>query len=304
MKDINIVKGRGIYMEIDSLSNLKTSFILDKLWQFSSSFLHIVLIFIACKLAVKFSNKFIDKILNRENITFGLFSKRGKTLSSIIQSVIRYVIYFSAIVMVLAEMDIDLKPILASAGIIGLAISFGAQSLVKDVITGFFILFEDQYAVSEYVTTAGVSGYVEELGLRVTKLRDFKGELHIIPNGLVKQVTNHTRGSNQALVDIEISINEDIDRILNVLNIFCQNYQDNKNLLEGPEVLGIVAMTSEMVLIRIMAKTKPLQQWVVERNIRKELKKIIDKNNIMLAANKQDKLYYSKGFMHQTGHGG
>lgn len=256
-------------------------FIIDKVWQFSTTLLHFVLIYIGCRLAVKFANGFINKILNRENLP-GLASGRGKTLAGLVQSVIRYIIYFSAIIILADEVGIELKPILASAGMVGLAISFGAQSLVRDIITGFFILFEDQYSVSDYITAAKVSGYVEELGLRVTKLRDFKGELHIIPNGLIKQVTNHTRGSNQAVVDLQISLKENLDQILHLFNNFCATYRDPENIIDGPEVLGINAITGEFFSIRLTATTKPMQQWLVERNLRKELLYLIEKYQIQL----------------------
>ncbi len=212
---------------------------------------------------------------------FRINSAKTKTLGTIIKSLITYVLYFTAGIMILNVFEVPTGPLLASAGIFGLAISFGSQSLVRDVLTGFFILLEDQFSVSEYVTITGVSGYVEELGLRVTKLRDFTGELHIIPNGLIKQVTNHSRGNMAAVVDVSIAYEEDIDRCIGLLEMLCLHFGgEHSEVLEGPHVLGIQAMGANEVIVRVFAKTVPMKQWDVERELRKEIKAMFDREGV------------------------
>jgi len=171
--------------------------------------------------------------------------------------------------------------ILAVAGIGSLAIGFGAQNLVKDVISGFFIIFEDQFGVGDYITINNFSGLVEEVGLRISKIRDFSGDLHIIPNGEIKTVTNHTRGSMRALVNVGIPYEEDVDRIINVLTQICEDIKKSRNdVIEGPTVLGITDFQDSQVLITIIAKTEPMKQWEVERDIRYRIKKVFDREKI------------------------
>lgn len=163
----------------------------------------------------------------------------------------------------------------------GLAVGFGAQSLVKDILTGFFILFEDQFSVGDYIQTAGVSGVVEEVGLRVTKLRDFSGELHIIPNGTVDKVTNHNRGNMRAMVDISVAYEEDPDMVRRVLDEVAAEMEGSiPTIVEGPRALGIVDLTDAAVVFRVWAKTLPMEQWAVEREMRRRIKLAFDLQNI------------------------
>ncbi|AIS53580.1 small-conductance mechanosensitive channel [Thermoanaerobacter kivui] len=203
------------------------------------------------------------------------------TLMSLTKNILRYVIYFIAAASILKIFNIEMTSILAVAGIGSLAIGFGAQNLVKDVISGFFIIFEDQFGVGDYITINNFSGLVEEVGLRTSKIRDFSGDLHIIPNGEIKTVTNHTRGSMRALVNVGIPYEEDIDRIINVLTQICEDIKKSRNdVIEGPTVLGITDFQDSQVLITIIAKTEPMKQWEVERDIRYRIKKVFDREKI------------------------
>lgn len=198
------------------------------------------------------------------------------TLMSLTKNILRYVIYFIAAASILKIFNIEMTSILAVAGIGSLAIGFGAQNLVKDVISGFFIIFEDQFGVGDYITINNFSGLVEEVGLRISKIRDFSGDLHIIPNGEIKTVTNHTRGSMRALVNVGIPYEEDVDRIINVLTQICEDIKKSRNdVIEGPTVLGITDFQDSQVLITIIAKTEPMKQWEVERDIRYRIKKYL-----------------------------
>ncbi len=242
----------------------------------------ILLILIASKIAIKFMIVIIDKFFeNRERLRIKLEENRIKTLKSILKSIARYTIYFIAALPILDTVGVDIKGLIAAAGIGGLAIGFGAQNLVRDVITGFFILFEDQFTVGDYVDFDGKSGIVEEMALRVTKIRDLSGDLHIIPNGAISKVTNRCRGNMRAKVDISIAYEEDIENAIEVLNKASQELlKETDAIVEGPTVLGVTSFGASDVVITTIAKTKPMSQWEVERLMRKRFKQAFDKAGI------------------------
>ena len=242
----------------------------------------IFIIFIIIKILTKIVYVVIDRAVKRKkNGIFHRDEKKINTLTTVLKNIIKYVFYFIGLVMVLDMFNISTSSILATAGIGGLAIGFGAQSLVKDVITGFFILFEDQFSVGDYVKIGEYEGIVEELGVRVTKIRDFSGELHIIPNSNIQTVTNRTRGNMRASVVITVAYEEDIDRVTEVLNKVCEELKEtNENIVEGPTLIGISNLGEYGMDFRIIAKTVPMEQWGVEREIRKKVKEALDRENI------------------------
>jgi small conductance mechanosensitive channel len=182
---------------------------------------------------------------------------------------------------ILEILGVNISSLIAAAGVGGLAIGFGAQSLVKDVITGFFILFEDQFHVGDYIETGGKSGIVEEMALRVTKMRDFNGDLHIVPNGSIDKVTNKCRGNMRALVEIGIAYEENIDNAIRVMDEVCKEVaHENDKIIEGPTVLGVTRLGEYDVIISVMAKTQPMEQWAVERELRKRIKERLDDRGI------------------------
>jgi moderate conductance mechanosensitive channel len=209
--------------------------------------------------------------------------KRGRTLSQLLQSVGRVVLVALAILLTF-NVFINIAPILAGAGILGLAISFGAQSLVRDIISGFFILLEDQFAVGDVIEVAGKSGVVERISLRVVILRDLEGTMHVIPNGEMKVVSNKTRGWARAIVDIGIPYKEDVDRGLEVIRDEAAQFSTDKTWvlqLDGPvEVLGIESLGESSVVIRTLLRTQPGSQWNVAREFRRRLKNRFDRETI------------------------
>lgn len=234
---------------------------------------------------IKIANSAINKIIvNQEADRPHLFDDRkAKTLSSLLQSVVRYVIYAFAIIAVLRQLGIDTTGLLAGAGLAGLAIGFGAQSLVRDIINGFFILFEDHFAVGDYVTIGDVSGIVEAVGLRVTRVRSFGGELHILPNGQVEKVVNHMGSAMRVLFSVLVGYGADIDRVINVLNQDFENAkQEIPDIVEGPTVLGVKELGESGVELLILARTKPMQQWNVERILKKRVKDVFDREGIVI----------------------
>lgn len=209
--------------------------------------------------------------------------KRAKTLSSLLESICRYAMYFVVTVMVLQEFHIDTTSILASAGVIGLALGVGAQSVVKDFVAGFFIILEDQYSEGEYIVSGPVEGTVEEMGFRVTKLRDASGVLHILPNGGILRVTNFNRGSVQAVVNVPVSYNSDVKVLAEVLQKSCETFrQEHPELVDGPNLLGIVEFQAGYMLVRILMKCIPLTQAKAEAALRYRLRADLQAANLPL----------------------
>ena len=242
----------------------------------------IIIIFAIIKVLTKIIYVVIDRSVYRtKKSIFRTDEKKLNTLTAVLKNIVKYVFYFIGLVMVLDMFNISTSSILATAGIGGLAIGFGAQSLVKDIITGFFILFEDQFSVGDYIKVGEFEGIVEELGVRVTKLRDFSGELHIIPNSNIGTVTNKTRGAMRALVKVSVAYEEDIDRVTKVLDQVCKEIKEtNKNVVDGPTILGISDLGEYGIDLIIVAKTNPMEQWGVEREIRKQIKEAFDRENV------------------------
>jgi small conductance mechanosensitive channel len=250
-----------------------------------SKILKIVVVFIVIKILSRILNAIISKMVERrKHSKLPVDERKLNTLSAVLKNVIRYTIYFIGVMIILDILGVNTNSIIATAGIGGLAISFGAQSLVKDIITGFFILFEDQFSVGDYIQIGDFEGIVVEMGIRVTKIRDFSGELHIIPNGNISIVTNKSRGPMSSYVDVRIPYEEDVDRAIRIIEEACEKVKENNDtILEGPSVLGITDLGDSGINIKIIAKTEPMNQWALERQLRKEIKKAFDAENIQIA---------------------
>jgi len=210
--------------------------------------------------------------------------QRAETLRHIIRSVSRGTLVVIIVLTVSSELGFDIAPILASAGIVGLAVGFGAQSLVKDVISGFFILFEDQYGVGDGVKIGDMSGVVERMTLRATVLRNLEGQVHVIPNGNIHSVTVMTKGWARAVVDVTVPHNENLDRVFEVLQRIgtrlAQDWPDR--VLEQPTILGVEKMDESGVTIRSIVKTPPFKQADVSREWRRRIKEEFDRVGIEL----------------------
>ncbi|MBN2185269.1 MAG: mechanosensitive ion channel family protein [Candidatus Krumholzibacteriota bacterium] len=211
-------------------------------------------------------------------------AKRTETLVRITENVARVVIFSAAVLMCMKEFGIDIAPLLAGVGIVGLAVGFGAQSLVKDVINGFFILLENRMSVRDVVEIAGKSGLVESIGLRVTVLRDLEGKVHVVPNGEISTLTNMTKEWSRAVLEIGVAYKEDVDNVIEILNEVGEELRKDKDfgplLLEPMEVLGIESFGDSSVNIKLMFKTKPIMQWKVAREFRLRVKRAFDEKKI------------------------
>ncbi|HEX6134704.1 MAG TPA: mechanosensitive ion channel family protein [Longimicrobiales bacterium] len=213
-----------------------------------------------------------------------LREQRAQTIASLLSSVALVTI---AIVVALTVLEIlldNIGPILASFGILGLAFSFGAQSLVKDVISGTFMLIEGQFAIGDVVRIGDTGGAVERITLRTTVLRDLHGNVHIIPNGEITRVTNMTKSWSRAVLNIGVAYKEDVDRVMDVLRDIARQFHADPEwgalLLEEPVVPGIDDLADSAVVIRMMAKTLPLKQWDVARELRRRIKNRFDSEGI------------------------
>ena len=212
--------------------------------------------------------------------------KRAQTLGNILRHTFLIVIFFIAILMILGELGIQLGPLLATAGIGALAIGFGAQGLVKDVISGFFIILENQYRIGDAIEVAGVSGLVESVSLRKTVLRDLEGRVHTVPNGEIKVVSNLSKEWSRAVVDIGISYRDDVDHIIDLLGQIGRELAGEEPyqsaILESPQILGVERFGESQLVIRMIVKTMPLKQWEVGRELRRRIKNRFDEKGIQI----------------------
>ncbi|HEY9860532.1 MAG TPA: mechanosensitive ion channel family protein [Candidatus Obscuribacterales bacterium] len=224
---------------------------------------------------------------------------RVSTFSRVIKSVVTIVCTFAGGLAALSVVGVDLIPLLAGAGIIGLAISFASQSIVKDVINGFLILLEDQYAVGDVITVGQVSGFVENMNLRITQLRNNEGRLITIPNSAIAIVQNLSKDWSRVDIAIDIAYGTDPDRALEVIRQVGETmYSDREwraKMPEAPEVLGIDELDHAGILIRVWLKTQPLQQWKVGREFRRRLKYALDEADIAIGSPQQS-LWFRSSF--------
>jgi small conductance mechanosensitive channel len=233
--------------------------------------------------AVRVTTYAIDRSLAgyRKHSTTRANAGRVETMGALARSTARYIIYFVGFLWVLDVLGIPAGSVIAAAGIGGIAIGFGAQHLVRDVISGFFILMEDQYAVGEYVTIDGISGVVSEVGLRSTRIQAFSGDLHFIPNGNVQRVANHSRSDMRSMIDVSIGYGEDHNRAIAVAAAALEELKSAIDYItEGPQVLGIHDLGASGVVLRVWARARNMKQWDLEREMRRVLKEAFEREGI------------------------
>lgn len=254
----------------------------DDLKQVGTNLLKIIGVIVGSRLIVSFGGRAIKQIFERRELNDNLVDAgRLQTLEVLLRSTFTYLIYFMAGLTILQIFNVNTAAILASAGILGLAVGFGAQSLVRDIISGFFIIFEDQFKVGDFVEAAGVIGVVEEVGLRTCKIRQWTGQLHVIPNGEITKVTNYSRGCMMAVVMVGIAYEEDIDYALEVLRQESEvAYREIEAIAEVPVVQGVVQLSASSVDIRVVASTVSGEQWAVERELRRRYKYALDRAGV------------------------
>ncbi len=242
----------------------------------------VVLTLVAFWLARMVTNRFLSNIRKKRLGPEG--EKRAETLSSLVRYVLKVIIIIIAGIMVLGELGIEIGPILAAAGVLGLAVGFGAQRLVQDVISGFFILVEDQIRVGDVVQVAGKGGLVEKVNIRMTILRDVAGNVHYVRNSQIDVVTNMTKEFSRYVLDIGVAYREDVDEVIDVIREVDEDLRNDPDfmddILEPIEVLGLDEFADSAVVIKARIKTKPIKQWRVGREFKRRLKKKFDEKDI------------------------
>jgi len=244
----------------------------------------IVIILVVAKMGLSIISKLIEKSLTplKKSKNYKKRISRANTLIPLLKSISKYVIYFIAGVMVLRELGVDTTAIIASAGVVGLAIGFGAQSLVKDVLSGAFMLFEGIISVGDSVNVGEHSGTVEVIGLRNIHLRKYSGELRVIPYGEVNSFGNFNKGYMRAIVKVGVAYEQDVEKGMKALEKIADKWaEENKDIvLEAPIVQGVLSLGSSEVTLRVSIKVKPMTHWGAERELKRRIKEIFDKKGI------------------------
>ena len=254
-------------------------------WVLSSGLrmaLIIILTLIALKLVRILPNKILSTFAKKANDTES--QKRVDTLNSLLNYILSISVLAIAIIMILGEFGIEIGPILAAAGIAGVAVGFGAQHIVQDIIAGFFILIDDQIRVGDVVQISDKGGLVEKVNLRITVLRDLAGNVHYIRNGQIGTVTNMTQDYSRFVFDIGVAYRENVDDVIEVIKKVDEDLRNDpefsEDILEPMEILGLDKFADSAVIIKARTKTQPIQQWRVAREFNRRLKIAFDENDI------------------------
>jgi small-conductance mechanosensitive channel len=248
-----------------------------------------VLLLLLARLAVRRMHRRLEAA---DSATQELSLQRTATLTQAITYLVRIVVWTLTILVLLGEFDVNLGPLIAGAGIVGVALGFGAQSLVRDFLSGFFILLEDQFGVGDIIEVSvggeQVTGKVEKVSLRTTDVRAFDGTRHTIPNGNILMVGNRSRGWARVIVDVSVAYTEDIDRVRGVLEELFQELRDEPDLqtsfFSGPEVLGVEGVGEKDVVLRVTAEVRPTRKGSLERLLRQRIKERLDVRGISVPA--------------------
>ncbi len=248
----------------------------------------IIVLFVAFRIISFILNKLKKTLIHRaeknEKENLPEIEKRIKTLIGIVSGIASIILWSVFIMIALKKFGVEIAPILASAGIVGLAVGFGAQELVRDFLSGFFILLEDQVRAGDVAIINGTGGSVEKVELRTITLRDFAGVVHIFQNGKINTLANMTKEWSAMVFDHRISYKEDVDNVMRVMREVGADLQNDElfsaSILEPLEIFGIDRFDDSALIIKARFKTKPIQQWAVGREYRRRLKIAFDKNNI------------------------
>lgn len=241
----------------------------------------LVLMFIGIRIAKSLSRRSFARFARDKDEEF---KKRMDTLAGVLSNILSIAIIAIAGVTILGQLGVSIGPVLAAAGIVGVAIGFGSQHLVRDVISGFFILLDDQIRVGDVVQVAGAGGIVEKIGLRITTLRDLAGNVHFIRNGEITVVTNMTKEYSRYVFNIGVAYREDVDEVIELVKQVDEQLRSDPqyadDILEPIEILGLDEFADSAVIIKARTKTKPIKQWGVGREFNRRLKKAFDEKDI------------------------
>lgn len=206
---------------------------------------------------------------------------KALTVANLLRSLVRYLVWFIVLMVVLSNLGVDLTPFIASAGVVGLAIGFGAQEIVRDFMSGFFIIFDSEFEVGEVVEVNGFKGTVLTIGLRTTVIENWKGERLIVNNGNIGSLINFSRNNSIAIVDFGVAYDTDLMRLTELMPAFLEETNNKyENITEWPSFLGVTELADSSINMRIIAKTKAMQHFQVERDIRRDLVIYLNKHDI------------------------
>ena len=269
-------------MTFDMTALLGGSVALTGLMALGLKILQILFTLFLCWILIRLSHKLINKVLEAQvqRKKLAMSERKASTLSTVAGSILKYVIYFIGLVSVLKQLGVPTESLLVIASAGSVAIGLGAQGIAGDMMEGFFILFEDHYAVGDVVTIQGITGTVESVTLRSTTLRDPMGSVHIIPNGSIGTVTNNCREFINAAVTVGIAYGESIDRAIAVLNDEMAKTTDISDILETPVVAGVVGLDDSAVTLKVVAKCKVKTALGVEAELRRRIKNRFDQEGI------------------------
>ena len=245
----------------------------------------IVLHFIVRGVMKKFARLIIIRVSKKVGMSTEQ-EKRITTINALFTRIAFVLLWGVGIIVILGELNINIAPILTGLGIFGLALSFGAQSLVKDLIAGIFILIENQIRVGDVAVINGTGGLVESIDLRTIVLRDSEGIVHVFPNGLIRTLSNTTKDWSACVLDISVAYKENLERVEEIMKEVGEDLRGDKEfgryILKPIEIFGIEKLSKASMVIRIRIKTQPLKQWMIAREYRLRLKKAFDKHDIVV----------------------
>ncbi|MGD6793881.1 mechanosensitive ion channel family protein [Metabacillus indicus] len=265
------------------INKMTDSFFNEDMWlSAGQGLLKIIGILILASILIKVGNVIIGKIfMLRTKSPLRISERRENTLVKLLDNVLTYLVYFIALLMILETLSFDVKALLAGAGIVGLAVGFGAQNLVRDIITGFFIIFEDQFSVGDMIRVGQFEGTVEEIGLRTTKIKSWTGEINILPNGNITEVTNFSINNSVAFVDVSIAYEGDIPKAEKVIEDLLLELPDKyEEMVAPPELLGVQNLGPSEVVLRVVSEVLPMKHFHISRVLRKEIKMRLDEHGI------------------------
>ncbi|MGN7169058.1 mechanosensitive ion channel family protein [Paenibacillus cellulositrophicus] len=250
------------------------------------SSIRIIILFFITRVIIKVVSKIIDKSLARqEQSRMNVNPRRFATVAELLKNVTAVTCNFIMVLLILSEFNFHLGPLLAGAGVLGLAIGFGAQSLVKDVITGFFIILEDQFAVGDVIQTGTFKGTVEMIGLRTTRIVSPTGEVYILPNGSIASVTNYSLSNALAVVDLPMKNERNLEETVALIKQALTGIQQrDPNVISVPNVLGVQSLNTSEYVIRIVAECMPNTKGDVERQIQADVKQALEYEDMMKQA--------------------
>jgi len=255
----------------------------EKLGHLLFTILTIVLIIVVTFFIYRFLTWILKRYLKKHR------EPRALTIVPLINSIIKYLAFFIVIIATLREFGVNYGAILAGAGVVGLAVGFGAQTLIRDIISGFFILFEDLISVGDVINVGSESGTVEKIGLRTTQFREFSGVLRTIPNGELTRFGNFNRDFMRAIVSVDFDYDFDINQGFKILEQIAQEWakENKKIIIEQPQIQGVIGYTTAGITLRIVVKVKPQTHWQAERELRHRIKVTLDKQGISIPFDQQ-----------------